>query len=505
MSNIIKVNITSLESKSLLTDPSIVTLDTKDKLMLSNISINLDPTNINILQSAIHSSATILGVKGLTSNINVGDLLVGSSVFMNVDGVRTEFLVVQQGIPNTTGLDVYPDVPTDYYDKSCNGTWLLMKNTCAYKTIHDSTASVYSFDDIDLKSYLETEFFNKLDSSIQNIVKTVQLPVQFTNLTSGPYVKNVSETFFLLSAYEAGFTYSEPNINYGNMHQVGICLDYFKGQTYDEVVNKRIAKDSAGNYASWWTRDNRYVSSPQDGWWHLDENGKFQPANTYNSKCGVRPALILPSDTKVDEDFNIICIEEDCTNGHKWSPIDEGYHECLRCGILEECKDFRYEPHEGGGTHIKICIDCGYVYKDDEACDITYTNNGDGTHTGKCNLCGYTFTENHDTYSYSGKAPTCSSAGYYGGTACHQCNYETGGGYRAPTGNHNYSVVQSTSSGSCTIEGYTIYKCSNCSATKKVLGSTNPSKHEGPFHYEGSGGEGSSDWYRVCESCGRRA
>ena len=62
MSNIIKINVTSLDAKSLLTDPSIVVLDTKHKLMLSNISINLDSTNIDILESAIHSGVTILGV-----------------------------------------------------------------------------------------------------------------------------------------------------------------------------------------------------------------------------------------------------------------------------------------------------------------------------------------------------------------------------------------------------------------------------------------------------------
>ena len=41
---------------------------------------------------------------------------VGSIVKLNVNGAVTEFLVVHQGLPS------------DIYDASCNGTWLLMKD-----------------------------------------------------------------------------------------------------------------------------------------------------------------------------------------------------------------------------------------------------------------------------------------------------------------------------------------------------------------------------------------
>lgn len=94
--------------------------------------------------------------------------------------------------------------------------------------------------------------------------------------------------------------------------------------------------------------------------------------------------------------------------------------------------------------------------------EFIYTNNGDGTHTGKCNLCGYTFTEGHDTYSYSGKAPTCDASGYYGGTRCRKCNYKTGGGYRAALG-HNYST---TTAATCTTSG--TKTCSRCGGTQTI-------------------------------------
>ena len=43
---------------------------------------------------------------------------VGSIFKMNISGEPWEFIVVQQGNPNAS-----------LYDSSCNGTWLLMKNT----------------------------------------------------------------------------------------------------------------------------------------------------------------------------------------------------------------------------------------------------------------------------------------------------------------------------------------------------------------------------------------
>lgn len=46
------------------------------------------------------------------ANKAISTLAVGSSVYLNVGGVRKEFLVVHQGLPSSM------------YDASCNGTWL---------------------------------------------------------------------------------------------------------------------------------------------------------------------------------------------------------------------------------------------------------------------------------------------------------------------------------------------------------------------------------------------
>ena len=51
------------------------------------------------------------------ANVKLGTKAVGSIVKIKVNGASKDFIVVQQGNPNTST-----------YDSSCNGTWLLMKD-----------------------------------------------------------------------------------------------------------------------------------------------------------------------------------------------------------------------------------------------------------------------------------------------------------------------------------------------------------------------------------------
>ena len=69
---------------------------------------------------------------------------VGSSVFANVNGVRTEFLVVHQGLPSSM------------YDASCDGTWLLMKDIYVERAWHSSNSNSYKASTIN--TYLNDTF-----------------------------------------------------------------------------------------------------------------------------------------------------------------------------------------------------------------------------------------------------------------------------------------------------------------------------------------------------------
>ena len=208
----------------------------------------------------------------------VGELEVGSSVYMNVDGVSTEFLVVHQGNPNSIE-----------YDESCNGTWLLMKGVLSYYRI--DTEICVAFDSSDLNTYMQEHFFEKLDGSIQQLVKNVNIP------TNNGYTM-VAETFFLLSCGEIGTTYEDGV----NNPYVGSRLDFFNCENHSDIVARRIARTSSGTVRTWWLRD---ANAGTPSWWYVNGTGKPQIQRIEN-EAGVRPAIILPSDALVDENFNVI-------------------------------------------------------------------------------------------------------------------------------------------------------------------------------------------------------
>mgnify|MGYP000706498017 CR=1 FL=1 len=73
------------------------------------------------------------------ANVKLGTKAVGSIVKIKVNGASKDFIVVQQGNPNTST-----------YDSSCNGTWLLMKDIYTTSTFgnnnsyKDSSIHTYS-------------------------------------------------------------------------------------------------------------------------------------------------------------------------------------------------------------------------------------------------------------------------------------------------------------------------------------------------------------------------
>lgn len=243
----------------------------------------------------IKGGKTMVGgtVRNISFGIQIGALAVGSSVFMNVNGARKEFLVVHQGLPSSM------------YDNSCDGTWLLMKATCGCQ-VWDSTNNDYANSDI--HAYLNGTFLGFLDSDIQSAIKQVKLPYQ-KGTGSGGSVRSgsdgLSTKIFLLSGYEVGWTTD----TYFKFPVDGACLDYFSGfSTYD---SRRLAySESTGKTSLSW-----FLRSPNKGnstsVFIVDNDAEEE--GYVSSTCKehyyayyTRPALILPSDTLVDVNFNVI-------------------------------------------------------------------------------------------------------------------------------------------------------------------------------------------------------
>lgn len=219
------------------------------------------------------------------ANKAISTLAVGSSVYLNVGGVRKEFLVVHQGLPSSM------------YDASCNGTWLLMKDIYENRKWHSSNVNKYETSDIN--TYLNGPFFNLFDSNIKDAIKQVKLPYRKGGGSGGTDQtgeNGLQCKIFLLSAYELGWTQS----NYNSKVPIdGEKLDYFVAGS--DGNTKRIANYN-GAAKDWWMR------SPTDSAnlvYSTISNGYMGYYNA-STQLGIRPALVLSSDALVDDSGNVV-------------------------------------------------------------------------------------------------------------------------------------------------------------------------------------------------------
>jgi hypothetical protein len=238
------------------------------------------------------------------ANKAISTLAVGSSVYLNVGGVRKEFLVVHQGKPSSM------------YDESCNGTWLLMKDIYEDRQWHSSDTNYLEFSTI--HSYLNSTFLNLFDSDIRDAIKQVKIPYRKNGFPIGTDqngANGLPAKIFLLSGYEVGWTTSDNQF----FPVDGAKLSYFESGTGTSANNKRIAKLD-GSVSFWWLR-----SPYQSGnVWRVSPNGHYDSSNASSSN-GIRPCIILPSTTLVDDSGNVV-------------PVDLTAHKTLINGTAYEVK-----------------------------------------------------------------------------------------------------------------------------------------------------------------------
>lgn len=217
----------------------------------------------------------------------VGDLAIGESVYLNVNGAAKEFLIVHQGKPSSL------------YDDSCNGTWLLMKDAYESRQWHSSNSNSYKASTI--HRYLNSTFLNLFDADIKAQIKSVKIP--YVNGTGTSAVASgadgLSTQIFLLSGYEVGATQSLNSY----FPIDGAKLDYFVSGTGSTAWAKRIAELN-GSPTSWWLRSPKTFIIEMYAW-SVNISGGLSDAGCSNS-YGIRPALVLPNDALVDERNHVI-------------------------------------------------------------------------------------------------------------------------------------------------------------------------------------------------------
>ena len=218
------------------------------------------------------------------ASVKLGTKAIGDIVKIKVNGVSKDFIVVHQGKPSSV------------YDDSCTGTWLLMKDiytTSAFSSNNNS------YKDSSIHSYLNSTFYNLIDSDIRAAIKQVKIPYQNGTGNGGSLAtgaNGLSTKVFLLSGYEVGWTPGTSSDSYNCSPRDGVKLDYFGSGSGGN--RKRVAYNGSST-AVWWLRSP--ITDRSVTVWYVSIDGSIYDY-WYSVSCGVRPAFILPSELMVSED-----------------------------------------------------------------------------------------------------------------------------------------------------------------------------------------------------------
>lgn len=199
----------------------------------------------------------------------LGNVAVGTTVYLNENGSPQPYLVVNQGLPS------------DMYDESCNGTWLLRVNFYSKTKWNNTETNNYATSTVNT-TYLPNTILSLYDESIQNVIKEVKIP--YVNGTGGSPVASGSNglpcKIFLLSGYEVGFS---QDVN-PSFPIDGAKLSYFESGIGDSANNKRICSNDI-----WFLRS----TASNNNVYSVNSIGKYAlDVVTYTR--GIRPAFILP-------------------------------------------------------------------------------------------------------------------------------------------------------------------------------------------------------------------
>lgn len=251
---------------------------------INNVARQIKRSYIGINNVAREIRGGYVGIDNVAREIFIGlqpagDLPVGSSVYMKINGISKEFIIVQQGLPSSS------------YDSSCDGTWLMMAED--YTKMKWAT-SLTTYGNSSVHNYLQNDFFNLIDSDIRDIIKQVKIP-SCTNLTSGA-VGSLTAKVFLLSVREMVSNELE---DVSISPAEGSTLDFFKN--LNEIYNP--------SKNQWWTRSPFAPDNTYNWVWFIttqnNTNNVYGTAE-FTYSYGIKPALVLPSDVLVDYNFNII-------------------------------------------------------------------------------------------------------------------------------------------------------------------------------------------------------
>lgn len=215
----------------------------------------------------------------------LGNVAVGTTLYLNENSSPVPYLVVHQGIPSSM------------YDASCNGTWLLRKDIYANAQWNNSNYNGFVSATINT-SYLPG-LLSIYDSEIQSAIKAVKIP--YCEGNGGSQVNSGANGYsckvFSLSAYELGLTKSD----HSSIVEDGAKLSYFDSGSGETALSKRISY-KLGIPSYWWLRTT--TKGFQTMAFTIGSSGGLG-SNVCTTSYGVRQAIILPTNLIVDNSENI--------------------------------------------------------------------------------------------------------------------------------------------------------------------------------------------------------
>ena len=218
--------------------------------------------------------------------IPAGELPVGTTVQLNEDGKPKNYLIVNQG------------KPSEIYDDSCNGTWLLRENCIDKRSWDIENKNKYEISDI--YSWLDSEIVKKYDKLVQESVKQVKIPYRKNGGSGGNDQTGINGILcktFLLSGVEVGFDKEV----YQYFPNDGSKLSFFEYGSGIGAARKRVSyfQDSPVN----WCLRSPDISSANNVFYVQNNGFWFRGASS--DEYGIRNAIVLGSDFLIEDKFVI--------------------------------------------------------------------------------------------------------------------------------------------------------------------------------------------------------
>ena len=208
----------------------------------------------------------------------LGEQAVGSIVKFALDvSSIVNFIVVHKG------------VPSEIYDISCDGVWLLAEQVQYQKKFHTSANNNYTKSDI--HTFLNATFLDRFSALVSEKIISAKIPYRVnTTSTPGSVVSGAS------GLQTKAFLLSRSEINGSSPYTDGAVLDYFVGADN----SKRIApSNTTGAASTWFTRTPESYSTANE--YYVTTSGGFASNNVNLNSRGIRPAIIMPYDVAVLE------------------------------------------------------------------------------------------------------------------------------------------------------------------------------------------------------------